>query len=111
MTGRSRPWRVAAAARLLVASLLAAGLLLGGPTPRGGLTLERGPAAALAATPGLTLVTSATYDVQPERGRVAISVAITATNHLQDSITKQYDYGDAYLAVLPQTSGFRITTT
>ncbi|HJW21466.1 MAG TPA: hypothetical protein VJ506_03460 [Candidatus Limnocylindrales bacterium] len=110
MTGRPRRWRIAAAGRLLVASLLATGVLLGGLTPGRGLTLDRGPAAALAATPGLTLVTSATYDVQPDRGRVAISVAITATNHLQDSITKDYVYGDAYLAVLPQTSGFRITT-
>lgn len=105
--GRGSPAaRAATLVRSVVAGLLAAGLLLGGGAQPG-----RGPEVALAATPALTLVTSATYDVQPDRGQVAISVAISATNHLQDTITKRYTFSEAYLAVLPSTSGFKLTTT
>jgi hypothetical protein len=98
--------RLVVGVRLVVAGLLATGLLLAG-----GLQPGQGPTAALAATPDLTLVTAATYDVQPDRGRVAISVAITATNHLHDTRTRRYYFTEAYLAVLPGTSGFRLTST
>jgi hypothetical protein len=89
--------------RLALAALLATGLLAGGFGPGGG------PALVQAATPDLTLVTAAAYDVQPDRGRVAIKVAITATNHLRDTLTKRYYFRTAYLAVQPQTSGFKLT--
>ncbi|MBI3752013.1 MAG: hypothetical protein HY263_10230, partial [Chloroflexi bacterium] len=41
-------------------------------------------------------------------GNVAISVAITATNHLHDTATKHYYFRTAFLAVLPNTSGFKL---
>lgn len=92
--------------RLAAAAILAASFTLGGVPGLGG-----GPPTALAATPGLTLSSAASYDVQPDRGRVAVRVAITVTNHLHDTITKRYYFDSAYLAVLPSTSGFKITST
>jgi hypothetical protein len=107
VTSSSLPPRIAAVARILVAGLLAAGLTLGGSLPPG-----RGPTPALAATatPGLTLVTDATYDVQPDRSRVAISLAMTAANHLHDSSTKLYYFDHVDLVVLPKTAGFAVTS-
>jgi len=95
---------VRSGARVVLAVLLALGLLAGGAGTGGR------PAAVLAAAPDLTLVSDASYDVQPDRGRVAVSVAITATNHLHDTLTKRYVIRTAYLAVLPKTSGFKLTT-
>jgi hypothetical protein len=61
------------------------------------------------AAPDLTLITSAQYEVLPDEGRVAIGIDITATNHLQDTVTRQYFFDQAYVAVIPGTSAFRIT--
>ena len=97
------------ACRAITAAALAAGLLLaGGPgaLPPGG----SGPAPADAASPNLTLVSAATYTVQPAARRVAVKVAITATNHLHDTVTKRYYYRTGYLAVLPATTRFAIRT-
>jgi hypothetical protein len=69
------------------------------------------PAAALAATPGLTMVGATTYDVQPESGRVAVTVHLTATNHLKDTVTKRYFFRVGYLTVIPGTSSFKLTTS
>jgi hypothetical protein len=88
--------------RALGAAALAGTLVFGG----GAGLLTGGPAAALAASPGLTLVTAATYTVQPAAGRVALKVAITATNHLRDTATKRYYFRVAELAVLPGTGNF-----
>jgi len=74
------------------------------------LALVATPSPARAATPDLTLVTAATYDVQPARSRVAVTTLITATNHLHDTVTKRFSFQTAYLAVMPGTSGFKITT-
>jgi hypothetical protein len=74
------------------------------------LALVATPSPARAATPDLTLVTAATYDVQPARSRVAVTTLITATNHLHDTVTKRFYFQTAYLAVMPGTSGFKITT-
>lgn len=90
--------------RAAIAGLLAAGLLLSG----GVAPFASGPAPARAATPDLTLVTAATYTVQPAASKVAISVAITATNRLRDTATTFYSFPFAYLAVLPSTSGFKL---
>ena len=92
-----------AAARLALAVLLASGLLLAGGR-------AAGPTVAGAATPGLTLVTDAVYDVQPDRGRVVVTIAITATNHLHDTLTA-YPYFRIVdkFPVLPHTSGFKLT--
>jgi hypothetical protein len=96
--------RFAPAARVALAAFLAIGLVVGGSGPDG-----HGPSIVRAATPGLTLVTDAAYVVQPDRGRVAVRVAITATNHRHDTLTKRYYYRTAILAVLPLTSGFKLT--
>jgi hypothetical protein len=68
-----------------------------------------GPAAARAATPDLTLVTDAHYEVLPAQASVAVSVDITATNHLVDTAANRYFFEQAYLAVQPGASGFALT--
>jgi hypothetical protein len=64
-----------------------------------------------AATPDLTLVTDARYDVQPSLRRVRVMVDIVARNHLKDTVTRRFFFERAYLAVLPGTRGFRISST
>jgi hypothetical protein len=89
----TRPFRV------FVALLFAIGML-GAPV---------GPLAASparAATPDLTIVTSARYDVQPSRHRVHVTVDMTLTNHLRDTVTKRYYFDHAFLAVIPGSSGY-----
>lgn len=63
-----------------------------------------------AAAPDLTLTADARYDVDPTKGRVHVSVALTAVNHLADTKTHQYYFDRAFLAVQPGTTGFRITS-
>ena len=74
-----------------------------------GLSLLAGTPAARAATPDLTLVTAATYDVEPAAGLVGVNTRIVATNHLHDTKTQRFFFTTAYLAVLPGTSGFKLT--
>ena len=71
-----------------------------------------GPAAAVpatAATPSVTMVARTTYDVLPAENRVAATVAITATSHLQDTVTRHYYSTQAYLAVPPTASSFHLS--
>jgi len=63
-----------------------------------------------AATPDLTLVSNARYDVQPEERRVRVTVDIVATNHLRDTATRRFYFDRAFLAVPPGTTEFRITS-
>jgi hypothetical protein len=93
------PARLARAAAIAVA--LAVGLCLG-------LVPALAPAPVAAATPNLTIVSSATYDVRPDKGRVVVSVRLTASNHLRNTATKRYFFRTATLTVLPGTSGFKI---
>lgn len=74
-----------------------------------GLSLLTATPVARAATPDLTLVTAATYDVEPAAARVGVTARIVATNHLHDSATQRFFFTTAYLAVLPGTSGFKLT--
>jgi hypothetical protein len=67
------------------------------------------PVPAAAARPNLTIVGAATYDVLPEEGRVAVTVQLTATNHLKNTSTRRFFFRTGFLTVLPGTSGFRIT--
>ena len=90
-----------AAPRIVAAVILAASTLLAGPA--GGLAPLR------AAMPALILVTTTTYEVLPDEGRVAVTVEISATNRLRDTVTRRYFYDEAVLAVLPGTSNFRLT--
>ena len=62
-----------------------------------------------AAAPDLTVVSDAIYDVQPDRQRVRINLNLVLTNHLKDTVTKRYYFDRALLAVLPGTSGFKLT--
>lgn len=87
--------------RLAAAALLAAAAIEVGPASA--------PPPALAAAPDLTLVTATTYEVRPDEGRVAVTVRITATNRLKDTVTRRYFFDQGYLSVLPGTSNFAIT--
>ena len=69
------------------------------------------PSTALAATPDLTLVTEARYDVRPEDRLVHVTVGIRATNHRRDTVIRRYYYDKAYLAVQPGTTNFRISSS
>jgi len=63
---------------------------------------------ALAAGPGLTIVSNATYTVDPDHGVVHVTVNLTAANHLTDTKTRLYYFDKAYLAVPPNTTGFKV---
>lgn len=110
-----RPFRRLLAAIALAAGLLAApgGLLPAGIPLSAGIAvpagLPFGAAPVQAATSGLTLVSDARYVVQPEKARVHVVVDLTATNRRPDTTTRRFYYQDAYLAVLPGTTGFRVT--
>jgi hypothetical protein len=98
--------RRAPAARLPrpVASALALALALAA-----GLVPALAPPPVAAARPDLTLVGQATYDVLPDQGRVAVTVRLRATNHLRDTVTRQFYFRSAFLTVLPGTSHFRVS--
>ncbi len=67
------------------------------------------PPDVVAARPDLTIVTAARYDVQPKQHRVRVTADLTLTNHMRDTTTKRYFFDHAFLAVLPGTSGFRLS--
>ncbi len=64
---------------------------------------------AAAANTDLTLVTNASYTVQPSHGRVHVVVAIDARNHRGETRTHKYYFDHAFLAVQPGASGFAIS--
>ncbi len=99
-TSQVRGRRLARVGRTLVAALVVTGFLVGLPA-----------APAAAATPDLTLVTNATYTVDPDHARIAIGVDIVATNHLSDTVTRRYYFDRGYLAVMPGTSGFSLSAS
>ncbi|HEY8238471.1 MAG TPA: hypothetical protein VIF63_03465, partial [Candidatus Limnocylindrales bacterium] len=74
-----------------------------------GLVPGLAPTEVEAATPKLTIVGAATYDVLPEEGRVAVTVQLTAKNHLKNTATKQFFFRSGFVTVLPGTSNFRLT--
>lgn len=67
------------------------------------------PAPVLAARPDLTMVGDATYDVLPEEARVAVSVRLTATNHLRDTVARRFFFRTGLLTVPPGASAFAIS--
>ena len=85
--------------RLGIAAMLALGLLA-----TGAAGIEK----AYGATPDLTIVSSARYDVQPSRHRIHVTVDLTMTNHLTDTVTRRYYFDHAFLAVLPQATGYEL---
>ena len=87
-------------------------LLLAIVTAIGLLGLPVGPTApeeVRAARPDLSITTSARYDVQPDKQRVRVTVDMTLRNHLKDTKTRRFYFDQAYLAVLPGTSGFKLS--
>lgn len=103
MRGAGRPraarpgWRLARALGLaLVVGAL--GML---PGPVGMPSV----ATALAAGPDLTLVTVATYTVQPDQGRVRVTVDLTAANRRADTRVNRFYFDHAFLAVQPGATG------
>ncbi|HEX5591467.1 MAG TPA: hypothetical protein VFX65_14340, partial [Candidatus Limnocylindrales bacterium] len=108
-TRRRRPGALRRLAGLLLATATAGlgpGLL---PALVPSLAPALGPGAARAATPDLTFVTATTYVVLPDEGRVAVTVRITATNHLKDTTARRYFFEEGFLSVLPGTSNFAIS--
>ncbi|MFL5679060.1 MAG: hypothetical protein ACJ77B_00495 [Chloroflexota bacterium] len=85
----------------LLALLVATGLVAAPPLAR----------ETRAATPDLTLVGDARYDVDPEHRRVHVTVDLVATNRLHDTATKRYYFDRAFLPVLPGTTGFRLSSS
>ncbi len=83
---------------LLVAAALAVSGVIGAPA-----------ADVRAATPDLTIVSAARYDVQPAQKRVRVTVDLTLANRLKDTKTRRYFFDHAFLAVLPGASGYRLT--
>src|SRR5688572_80964 len=72
-----------------------------------------GPAAPVevrAATPDLTIVSAARYDVQPDKQRIRVTVDLTLHNRLKDTVTKRYYFDHAFLDVLPRASSLKLTT-
>jgi len=103
--GAARRFRARGSGR---ASGAALGLALVAATALG-IVPAVAPATADAATPSLTITGDAIYDVKPDEGRVAVTVHLIATNHLKNSVTKQFSFRTAYLAVQPGTSGYALT--
>ncbi len=78
------------------------------------LGLPAGPVApgeVRAATPDLTIVSTARYEVQPGDRRVQVTIDLTLTNRLKDTKTKRFYFNEAFLAVIPGASGFKLTTS
>ncbi len=87
------------ASRAVLALALAGGLLAAPST----VPLAR------AAAPGLTISSDARYDVQPAQRRIRINLDLLLTNHLKDTVTRRYYFDRAFLAVLPNTSAFKLS--
>ncbi len=63
-----------------------------------------------ATAPDLTIVTVANYAVRPAQQKVRVTVDATVTNTLADTATNRYYFDSAYLAVLPGTENFAVTS-
>ena len=89
-------------AGLLLAFVAATGLLAAPASPLG-------VAEVRAAAPDLTIVADARYDVQPAQHRVHVTLDMVLANHLHDTSTKRFYFDRAFISVLPNTSGFKLT--
>ncbi len=86
-------------------------LLLAVVAATGLLATPVGVAEVRAATPDLTIVTNARYDVQPAQHRVHVTVDMVLANHLKDTTTKRFYFDRAFISVLPGISGLKLTGT
>ncbi len=89
--------RTGAPARLLIAIIGTLGLLVG-------IALGAPAAQVRAAGPGLTMVGAATYDVRPASRLVHVTVQLTATNHLADSVIHRYTFDRVQVSIPPTAS-------
>jgi hypothetical protein len=85
---------------LLVVALVAA---------TGMLTLPGHAPEVRAAAPSLTIVTDATYEVQPEQHRVQVTLDMVLTNHLRDTRSRRYYFDHAFIGVLPDASDYKLS--
>ena len=90
-TRRRRP-----AASIAVGLLAGMALLVGAP-------LGAGPGAAVAdaAGPSLTMIGAATYDVRPANRLVHVTVQLSVTNHLGDSVIARHTFSRTDVTVPP----------
>ncbi len=88
-------------AALLFAVVAATGLLA---SPAGTTEVR-------AASPGLTIVSDARYDVQPESHRVRVTIDMALKNRLSDTKTQRYYFDHAFLSVLPGASAPKLSWT
>jgi hypothetical protein len=65
---------------------------------------------ARAATPDLTIVGAARYDVLPDQSLVRVTVDLVARNHLRDTAARKFYFDRAFLAVPPGTTDFKLTS-
>ncbi|MEX2011846.1 MAG: hypothetical protein WEF51_06405, partial [Chloroflexota bacterium] len=65
---------------------------------------------ARAATPDLTIVGDARYEVVPEESLVRVTVDLVARNHLRDTAARKFYFDRAFLAVPPGTTSFKLTS-
>jgi hypothetical protein len=68
------------------------------------------PPAADAASSGLTMTADARYVVDPAKRKVHVAVSLVATNHRVDTKTHRFYFDRAFLAVQPDTKGYRISS-
>lgn len=94
---RTGAWRLSLR---LMACVVATGLSLVAPAVPG----------VSAAAPELQVTSAARYDVLPDKGRIHITLDATVTNTHRDSGTTRSYFDTAYLAVLPGTANFRVTS-
>jgi len=90
-------------------SRLFAALVLAVAAATGLVASPVGTSEVRAAAPGLTIVTDARYDVQPEAHRVRVTLDMVMTNRLSDTKTQRYYFDHAFLSVLPGASAPKLT--
>src|SRR3954447_4023875 len=61
-----------------------------------------------ATAPGLTIVSSASYDVTPETHRVHVTLDLQLTNRLRDTKTRRFYFDRAFLSVLPGIEAYKL---
>ncbi len=86
-----------------------AGLLLAVIAATGLLVAPASATDVRAATPGLTIVSDARYEVQPDQHRVHVTLDLSLVNRLSDTRTKRYYFDRAFISVLPGTSGYKLS--
>ena len=67
------------------------------------------PAPVAAAESDLTIVSDARYDVLPESGLVRVTADLTIRYRRAETRARRYYVDHAFLAVMPGTSGFRVS--